>query len=1653
MTEEEYNNFFNEAFIEVDKYRDAKIPERPISSKLGKKYSMTQLQADPEFSKRANRFLTTIGEDDNIIEYLRDSDYSLTSAMQRASEIGNWSDQTKQDYIYLRDKYSKANLKGAGEWATFMKDFAIDAVADPLNVVTALFAIPSMGTSIAARTAAGELVKQGLKKYSTSQLTKVGLEAAKRPAIYGAAEGAGWNGAHEYFLQDQDIQLDLQPDNKNWANIGKAVGVGGLFGLGAGGTLGAVNGYRYLNKMQKYANEDDIRKTIKGKSVDDIVDEFEVNEAFKVKSPSKISKAKEIIDEKVVGALFGKSTTKFIEKAKSSETLTKLMQLFRYDFGESMFGGDTARVLTQSYGEAKGRRMGFYLARLDRSLNKLYRKGWSGKIDEVDNTALLTYIMNPRAKKFINEKTGEKLDIPDYVKEAGKEIRDLNKRMFDEGLSAGLFEESQEVANYFPRMFSYTKILNDREGFEKILVKSGHANPINKVQQRKTTETVEGVGVIEGLEENLVKSDKELFGRDFLKEANGNLKLAKEIKASVIVDNMLDNKHSPIEVRIDGGRGGGQTWLQSRVFNNIKDKDLVNYIETDVEQVLREYYTSAAQTVTRTEFFGRTVADFNKKFIKNNANKTGIYYELLDAGFSDTEVRKAIKKIRKLHERVTGLDYAGTQLGAVGQFGSNWGRLIQQMAHLGLATISSVSEPIILLQRAGISAAPQATRDMAAALGKNFVREIDRGLGTLVRTGISGVDAGLGKLGKGPTGIKLRGKGISKTLAETKVGKKISEKTGAKLNINDLDDETWFEIYETGLALEQAVMDRLEGLTGDALTSKSAQRIQNGFFKVNLLDQWTRTVQLASFTSGKRIITKNSEKLFEHYNGITNLYKNKVDYLEGQLRELGIDPKKAATWYANSLDDNFQFDINKASRTTFKGKDNSSQANFYRESVVGGANRFTKEVILNPSTAEANRPLWFSSPAGQLLMQFAGYPTVFTNTVLKRFAKDSGVVDIGRGAVNIAKGDFKAARANAARSFTKSPRTIGAAMTMTAVAVLGDYIRSRGKSIDASNLTFAELLQGENLPEEVENQIKLFVENVENKEDLKTIMEDSEIIFNAIRRWGGFGPFDYGARFGKEIEYNDNLLTSLAKAFSGPLPQDIIDEFRYGAGPISFAAKNAPGLAAYDLIFGEGTSKNLKKGARKIDQEVKDSLFGDDRLGYKTGGEVDVPQAPDEPDERIDKLTGLPYNQQAGTAFQDAEERLSFAEGKEVDNSQDDDGIKLFGKDGLIFDYTNPLDYLMVVPGAGILGIAGKSLSTAGKLSRLRKIPKTVYHGGRASVEKGTASRQGIYSTPDIKYAKTFATENRGFTQGAKGPAGVYQLDLRSAKNIELLDKPSKSLQKIVSAKMKELKNIPPNKITNYQQNLKDGLEFLFKKGKSVYVRGGGPTMVSQGTLNFLRKHGVEILSDSKAATHKLGKQSEFFLLKDFPKKRLSKEQVEKLVNAAKKRKQYKLKDADEYFGMDADEWLIRRNAFLRKKSFEGGPIADDLDEFLNEALIAASNEEERLGFFEGQEVDNSLRRLDGTKKSQVGWKGRIKNNVTGKIMTELSVGKPNTEEGFYPLINPYTTDKQIDFIQNFDFEKNNIFETKIGKQMNMNARKHYRESLEKNVSPFVNDK
>ena len=61
---------------------------------------------------------------------------------------------------------------------------------------------------------------------------------------------------------------------------------------------------------------------------------------------------------------------------------------------------------------------------------------------------------------------------------------------------------------------------------------------------------------------------------------------------------------------------------------------------------------------------------------------------------------KLINKARKTHARVTGIE---TDAGSLKKEGwarsmADWGKLSQQMAHLPVATLSSVTEPLLLLQ-------------------------------------------------------------------------------------------------------------------------------------------------------------------------------------------------------------------------------------------------------------------------------------------------------------------------------------------------------------------------------------------------------------------------------------------------------------------------------------------------------------------------------------------------------------------------------------------------------------------------------------------------------------------------------------------------------------------------------------------------------------------------------------------------------------------------------------------------------------------------------------------------------------------------------------------------------------------------------------------
>ena len=1117
----------------------APVADTYTPSKLGYNYSLTDLEKDPEFAKRAERFLQGVGRNENIFEYLRDENFSLSAAFVRSTEVGNWTEEEKQDYIYLRNKFNNANLKGFKERFNLVKDMSVDILADPLNILAGLFAIPTGGGSLAVRGALGTAAQASVKKLTASQL-------AKQTALYGAVEGMAWAGPHEFFLQDIDVDLGMR-DEYDLSSVAGMTVTGGLVGGIAGGAIGGglgLYGNRYLTKEYKHTNENLIDNVASSQTRKEVVEDSRIDLAL-ASGGANLNAA--------IARTVGKPTTWFNSYVDKSPKLKEFLKKLRYDYDTTLTSQGEEGVKEKSFGLFMGEMIGKYQYGLSKSLNVLYRTGWRARLDKKQETSLLKLLRDNTLD--IDNVDKLKGQVDPAVIQAYKGVRETLDTAFKDASEVGLFGPFVKFTKgYFPRLFKYEVLEKKQDAFKELLIKSGHADPLNDIPTVKFVDDLTDE-VRKGVLRDAKGIDDDIFGTNFLKEAGvkgtkvgktkqiiyrledatpEQLVKAKELKADMIVKDMLEYRWTPFELRQKGQRANATGFLQERRFRNIKDEDMAEFLEDDLQQTLETYFTNTGQAIARAKYFGKTLKEFEDNTIKP------MIKELLASGMSKLDAEKIAERARVTQRRVTGIETdAGSVLKKEGWARSmaDWGKLSQQMAHLPFATLSSVTEPLLLLSRSGLKDSPAVLKDIAGSIIKEGNSVLDRS--------IKGIQRGVfGKKTKGikDIGFQKEGDSIFKTV----------------------DDDVWGELYKTGLALEQAVQERIEGLAGEGVYGKWAKRGQAAFFKVNLLTQWTKAVQLAAFTTGKRLIKTNAQRLSEG-----GLSKSNKQYLTQQLNDLGIKGDEAVAWYRGSLK-NGQFDDALA-----KSQD------FYEGAYTSGANRFTKEIILNPSTAEANRPLWFSTPSAQLLVQFAGYPTVFNNTILKRFSNE---------ATN--------------SPMQTIPKVLPTVLLMSAVAHIGNTIRSNGE-----NLT------------DYETGLK---------------KDDGKLISESIRRWGGFGPFDYQSRWSNEYDRNVGAYTATLKAFAGPLPQDAIDGILYRKNIPEILVTNVPGYSALDLVLGEGTKKSLRSAARGSSPKEK-STKG---LGsYSRGGIVlNVPNVKDEPDEMISRVTKQPFNA-TSESVQDVEDR------------------------------------------------------------------------------------------------------------------------------------------------------------------------------------------------------------------------------------------------------------------------------------------------------------------------------------------------------------------------------------------------------------------------------
>ena len=1184
-------------------------------------YTMTQLENSPEFSKRAERFLQSVGRnEENIFEYLRDEEYSLSSALQRSFEVGNWNEQDQEDYNFLQQSFKNAKLGNFQERLNFAKDFAIDTIGDPLTLLS-LFLVPATGgTSLAVKEAAALAGKKGLQTF---------VKGSIKPGTIGAADAGAWTGLHDYFTQSVAVGLG-EKEGIDWGQTAQMTGIGAGFG---GLLAGGIGGKIFLDKVAKYSNEEEIIASgaAKNRKEAEVIANFdkELNIATGAEwNKNPISWIAQNIAEKPV--------TKYLGLLKSADLpeLRKILGAMRYDFDVNFLGKTKKGVRKQSYGGALYMRQGKYNYRLKQALRNLDRTGFFAHLSKQDEEALIR-VLSDRSLLKSNE-------ISPYIKESATKIITLLDEVFEDAVKAGLMKRSQRTRNYFPRIFNFRKLEKNRDKFAEELINKGYADPLDtfKTTKKILDETGEEVLVRESsetIDEKVFSAflkDGDTQYSSFLDLARARLgkdapataveQRAKELKANAIIDNMLSQKFNPFE-NSGASNGAGHGFLQSRVFDKISDARLreLDLLETDVENVLSDYILNASRAIERTNFFGRTRGDFVKRTEK-------VYQELVDAKMSKSDANKVVNKLISDYEIMTGINPQGVQNRNILSDFSDGLRLSQQMAHLPLAVVTSITEPLILLSRAGLSPdkALPVVGDVLNAVGSEMIKTTDKMLRTIYR--------GLGGTTKGGVIAKVDVEGALK---------------GKKLLVKDLDDEVWSEVYETGLALEQAVLERLEGLSGEAINNKFMRGLSQGFFQANLLQQWTSAVQLASFTTGKRIIRQNAEKLYLNKVQGKNLSifgmneKGSKDYLTRQLNELGIDENDAIEWYQKSLKDGkFNAQLSKDVLVNDKL--------FYDTQYIPGANTFTKEIILNPSVAEGNKPVNFSSPAGKMLFQFLGYPTVFNNTIMKRFVnemRNNGMVT--------------------------TPKILGTTMLMASTATFMNYWRSNGKNIEDKDLT-----------------------------DPKDM---SELFLDGAIRTGLLGLAELPIKYGRSFKSNKGDFGSLVTTPTGPLVGDLIEMTRYNKGLWESLASNLPGFSAYDspvfdallqaypeqlvlpalrdYIAETGSRKKaIEKLARGLDKEGREEL--DDLLEYlplieeeessnlipfATGGLVKGPTVPnvkEDPADTINKLTGEPYSGKSPAELQMEElfDRENFviggiarALGKSVTKGKQKDAVKL----------------------------------------------------------------------------------------------------------------------------------------------------------------------------------------------------------------------------------------------------------------------------------------------------------------------------------------------------------------------------------------------------------
>ena len=1110
-------------FGDLSKYKQNTNSYTIPSYNPRQKYSLTDLRKDEEFNKVTERFLTSLGQGEDVGDlfgYFRGADYNLGDAAKMVFESGKFTNQQKTDYQYLRGKFDNADVGGLGEWARAGANVTAEILTDPTMIASALFVPWTGGTSAAARLAAGKAVQTTLKKLANKEIAEGAAKTvAKLPGqtlktpmsknaktVVASTEGFIYGSTANFTKQHSDVNTDRREE----INPEESLAMGAVTAAIPFALRGAGVGYT------KFNNSIADRRAAR----------IDGNEDYKVGILDKgIEKTDAIIDYvtpnmQKLTAFVNKPTTILLNKMKESEKLDSLVKYFRYDAARSITAKDynaAQKVSNRSFYEDVNSLIGFRSEQLKAILDPLKTKGKvmvpklgsrdaffkipfkdtpkaerqsffnRQRIADNVNDALAYYLRTGRrtitvdGKQIKLEKAFNLTDkSTDDIVKAGQGIKKFMTGIRNDAKAEGL--EIGLIKNYLPRSFSYGEVKAE-------------------IKNLKLDVPVEG------------KLTKELKRKEGLKNNDEVIELLEEINNPSTI---AGKSYSELATTGKGATRGAYfskrtpALTKERTLRNIDENNIVDYLDNNVENLLNDYVHQSSTFIQRKAGLGEDLDEFITRFIKP------IRAELKAKGKDLTS--KEIKRLEDIYLVTTGQvqqidNVVGRTLSDIAVVGN-------QLALLPMATITSLSEVAVPLVR--------------GAGKKSFQKGKTE----------SGVDAG---------GVRI----LWNTAGDYR---KMWWNDVVKKDIADARPESLKELNRFNRGMNRAGEDRSLAMYGQGFGRRATQA-QNKFFKINLLHDWTRFVQLTSFNVGKAKMYENLHEL------VTNksLNKGRKTKLTNELKELGVDVTAGKRWVQSG------------------GK---ASGKFYDENFLPSAARYVDEVIMNPTAAANQKPLWHSMPSTRWAFGLMGFPTAFSNTVLKNAAREVAI-------------DMKTG------SLRGSSRALAGATIMTSIALFGNTIRSNGK----------------------------------NLEDLESGEKDiGDEVLDAAIRTGLLGPTEQLYRTQKGLEY-DNFARSVAQRFTGPAVDDILRFFDDWTGPLSFAVDEVPGIALLRSTNPEAY-KEIKAAARETDkalglsrkskpkkekEKVSIPLFS---KGGLVKGKDDVPQTKEDPADRVNPITGLPYSDQ-----------------------------------------------------------------------------------------------------------------------------------------------------------------------------------------------------------------------------------------------------------------------------------------------------------------------------------------------------------------------------------------------------------------------------------------